>query len=461
MKPSEQAARSTQQGIEQHSAATHTQRAFGTLQATALVMAAMIGTGVFTSLGMQLRTIPSAAAVLVLWIAGGLSSLCGALAYAELGAAYPRSGGEYHLLSVIYSRRLGFVAGVATLVAGLAAPIAVSAVAFSKYMQHFVHMPPVVLSVGAVLAATLLHSIHVRTGAALHSGITYFNVGLIVVFIGAAFVFGASGESAPTVNAALHIIPNASDFSLMLSPFYAIAFVYVSYSYLGWNSSVYILDEVRTPQRTLPRSVISGVLLVTVLYVALNYAFLRSAPLEVLSGKVDVGHYVASALFGERGAVLMSALISLALFASVSSYVVMGPRIWKVMGDDYVLFRPAARTNHQGIPIVAFWLQAVIALIMVLTATFEAILVYAGFILSVFNILAVFGVFLLRQRHPKGERPYKAFGYPVTPMVFVLVSTWMVLYGVVERPVESACVIGTLALAYILSWWNERKRAQY
>jgi APA family basic amino acid/polyamine antiporter len=427
-------------------------RIFGTPQATALVMAAMIGTGVFTSLGLQVQSIPSTSAVLLLWVLGGVSSLCGALAYAELGAAHPRSGGEYHLLATAYTSTLGFIAGVATLIAGLAAPMAVSAVAFSKYMHNLVPLPSPVYIVGVIVLTTILHSVNVRVGAVLHSGITYFNVALMLVFIIAALVIDVPNVPPPM------LVPTADDLRFMLSPSYAVAFVFVVYAYLGWNTSVYIIDELHEPQQTLPRSVIIGVLAVTVLYVVLNYAFLNVASLADLSGKVDVGYIAARGIVGEQAAVLMSTLIALALFASVSSYTVLSPRVWRVMGEDYgtnyALLRLAARTNVRGVPTPAFWLQAALALGIALSSTFDAILIYTGILLTAFNMLAVLGVIVLRVRHPELPRPYRAWGYPLTPVVFALVSLWMIGYSVLERPWESLWVALTFVGGYALNARN-------
>jgi basic amino acid/polyamine antiporter, APA family len=435
-------------------------RVFGYPAATALIIAAMVGTGVFTSLGLQVKAIPSTSAVLMLWVLGGIASLCGALSYAELGATLPRSGGEYHLLSKIYNPTLGFIAGVGSIIAGLAAPVAVAAVAFGKYggnvLGAWIPLPPetlgTVMAVGVVLAVTVLHSWNIRLGALLHSGITFFNIALILAFIFAAFLWGKNADVA--------VLPRAADIGLMLSPSYAVSFVYVIYAYLGWNSSVYVIDEIQNPQKTLPRSVLSGVAVVTILYLLLNYAFLRTAPIQAFAGKVDVGNFSAIALLGQQGSVVMNALIALALLATVSSYTVLAPRVWKVMGDDYPLFRKASVLAPNGAPRLAFLLQAALAIVMILTSTFDAILIYAGFILNVFNCLAVIGVIILRRKMPDAPRPYKAWGYPVTPLIFAAISLWMIVLVVRERPVESGFVVLTFALGYILSRWNVRRSEQ-
>lgn len=437
-------------------------RVFGYPEATSLIIAAMVGTGVFTSLGFQVQAIPSSSAILLLWVLGGIASLCGALSYAELGAALPRSGGEYHLLSSVYSPTLGFIAGLGSIVAGIAAPVAVAAVAFGKYAGNVmsVWISPAVLSpitlgtvlaVGVIILVTIVHSSHIRLGALLHSGVTYFNLALICSFIGIALVWGKETN--------VRILPQASDLNFILSPSYAVSFVYVVYAYLGWNSSIYVLDEVQNPQKTLPRSVLSGVAIVTGLYLLLNYSFLRTAPMLEFAGKVDVGNYAATSLLGNVGGLVMNGLIALALLATVSSYTVLAPRVWKVMGDDYPLLKPASLLAPNGAPRRAFLLQAAISILMVLTSTFDAILVYAGFILNVFNCLAVVGVIVLRRKMPLAThpRPYKAWGYPLTPLVFAAISFWMIVLVVRERPVESGFVLLTFALGYALSAWNNKR----
>jgi basic amino acid/polyamine antiporter, APA family len=449
---------SSAQATSQPSAQSSVHRTFGYAHATALVIAAMIGTGVFTSLGMQLSTIPSVSAVLLLWVLGGLSSVCGALCYAELGAAYPRSGGEYHLLSIIYSPRLGFVAGVGSIIAGLAAPVAASAVAFSRYVHNLVAVPEWAAVVGVIVVTTLVHSINTRLGARLHSWITYFNIVLILAFVVAAFALAPFSSVSTALQGLPQLAFTANDVALVLSPSYAIAFVFVSYAYLGWNTSVYVIDEVREP-------VITGVLVVMVLYVLLNAAFLTTASIGQLAGNIDVGYVAAQQILPRSGAILMSALIALALLASISAYTVLAPRIWSVLSEDFSkqfsmlrFFAPDA--NSAGQPQAAshraFWAQALLAAAIALSSTFDAILIYAGFILGLFNCLAVLGVIILRRREPSRPRPYKVWGYPLTPLVFVIIAAWMTLYGVTERPKESLFVVLTFAAIYGVSFLGKK-----
>jgi APA family basic amino acid/polyamine antiporter len=429
-------------------------KVFGYVGSTSLIIASMIGTGVFTSLGMQIQSISSVSAVLLLWVLGGISSLAGALCYAELGAAHPRSGGEYHLLRVIYHPALGFLAGVTTLIAGLAAPVALSATAFAAYARNILPFlpegfPSEILSVGIILGSTALHSWSARLGVRLHSGITGVNIALILIFI----LFAAFFPSVPPPA----VLPDGEALQQMVSADYAVAFVFVAYAYLGWNTSVYIIDELREPQKILPRSVITGVLAVTALYALLNYSFLRAAPVSELSGKIDVGYVAAKGILGETGGAYMSALIALALVGSVSSYIVLAPRVWRAMGQDYSLLKFAAGDEESGIPKTVFWIQAAVAVAIVVTSSFEAILTFAGLLLTLYNLLAVVGVIVLRVRRPELPRPYKAWGYPATPILFAAIALWMIFYVAYRRPLISLFGLLTVAAAFALQIIQRRK----
>jgi APA family basic amino acid/polyamine antiporter len=231
----------------------------------------------------------------------------------------------------------------------------------------------------------------------------------------------------------------------VLSPGFAIGLLWVSFAYTGWNAGVYVAGEVKDPAKTLPRALVAGTLLVTVLYVALNVVFLASAPLAALAGKVEVGHEAALHLFGEGGARVMSAIIGLGLVSTVAAISITGPRIYEAVGRDVPRLAFLAKRSAKGGPVYAVLAQTVLALVMMLSARFEDLLIYTGFTLSIFGGLAVFSVVLLRRR---GDipTPYRMPGYPVTPLLYVALMCWMVIAGVVERPVTAAAGLGTLLL---------------
>ena len=403
--------------------------------AAALVVANMIGTGVFTSLGFQLVDIQNSWSIVALWVLGGVMALVGALCYAEVGSAYPRSGGEYIFLSRLYHPMLGYLAGWVSLFVGFAAPVALAAMAMGAYLSNVVSLPPVWLALGVILLVSGIHSFNLRTSSRFQSAATWFKVLLIAFLIGAGVVLASEAT--------------ALDFSgswarEMATPEFAIAFVYVSYSYTGWNAAAYIMDEVDRPRINLPRALVQGTLLVTVLYVLLQLVFLKHGSLGSLQGELDVGHVFASNVFGPRGATLINLLIAFFLISSVSAMVWVGPRVSMAMGEDHRLWGFLRRKNPGGIPVSAIWFQAGISMAYVLTGTFESILLYCGFILQLSSALTVAGVFVLRRRKEAPER-YRAPWHPVLPLFFILLSVWILGYLLANQPVES--LMGLLILA--------------
>jgi APA family basic amino acid/polyamine antiporter len=229
-----------------------------------------------------------------------------------------------------------------------------------------------------------------------------------------------------------------------------VALVYVSFAYSGWNGAVYLAGEVRSPSRTLPRALLAGTAVVAVLYLALNAVFLASAPPGELAGVVEIGHVAATRLLGPGAGRALSALVALALAASVSAMLMAGPRVSAAMGQDYPALAPLARRTRHGGPAVAVGVQAAIATAMIATSSFGTLLVYVGFTLSLVAGLAVLGVFVLRRREPDLPRPVRTRGYPATPLVFVLLSAWMTAHALAERPGAALSGLATIAAALAL-----------
>jgi APA family basic amino acid/polyamine antiporter len=418
------------------------ERRIGAGAATAVVVAGMIGTGVFTTTGLLVRDLGSPLAVLAAWAVGGLLALCGALTYAELGVALPRNGGEYQLLGRIYHPALGFAAGAISLVVGFSAPLAASALAFGHYLAALVPgVAPPVAAVVLVAALAVPHALHARLGGRLQAAVTALELALIAVFVVAGAAHGDGGRllerAAPPGTAG-----GAGAF--------AVALVYVSYAYSGWNGAIYLAGEVKAPSRTLPRALLAGTAGVTILYLALNAVFLASAPPGELAGVVEVGHVAAARLLGPGAGRALSALVALALAASVSAMLMAGPRVSAAMGRDYPALAPLARRTRQGGPATAVGVQAAVAVAMIATSSFGTLLVYAGFTLSLVAGLAVLGVLVLRRREPDLPRPVRTWGYPATPLVFVLLSAWMIVRALAERPGAALAGLATLAAALAL-----------
>jgi APA family basic amino acid/polyamine antiporter len=414
-------------------------RRFGVLTATALVVANMVGTGVFATTGVILDDVPSAPAMLACWLVAGLAAFSGALAYAELGAAMPCSGGEYYFLSRLFHPALGFVAAWSSLIVGFSAPLAAIAIVFDEYLRAVVPMPP--LLTGALLVITLsaVNAWRVSAGAGVQNLFTIAKVVLIVGFIvvGLAFVDSARLSAAER--------PFGES---VTSPGFAVALLEISFAYTGWNAAAYVAGEVREPARVLPVALGLGTLLVTVLYIGLNAVFLAAAPLSELTGQVAVAQVAAVHLWGERGGAVVSVIIAAGLLSTANAIVVTGPRVYEAVGKDLRRLSWLARRRRQGGPRAAIALQALVALAM-MSAPFENLLFYIGFTLSIFAALTVLGVYRLRRRADL-PRPYQMPGYPVTPALFVALAVWMAIHGVIERPLSALAGLGTVLLGWLV-----------
>ena len=415
----------------------------GVPTATAFVIAAMIGTGVFTTLGFQVADIRSTSAVMMLWFVGGVIALCGALTYGELGAALPRSGGEYNILTRVYAPSLGFLAGWVSATVGFAGPAALAAMALASYTDAILPgVPENHVAAGTVLTLSLLHASSLKAGTALQNILTGLKIVLILVFVGAAFTV----EDAQAV----FLVPQGADLRAMTGSAFAVALVFVAYAYTGWNSAIYIVGELDSPSRTLPRSLLLGTAVVTVLYVLLNYAFLYTVPMSELAGQVEVGFLAGARIFGEAGGRITASIIVALLASTVSAYVFLGPRILAVMGEDVPALAWLSRRSRRGLPVNAFVFQLVLALGFIYTSTFDQVLVYASILLITISTLAVAGVYVLRYTEPDLPRPYRTWGYPLTPAVYLAVSVWTLTFVMINRAFESLVGMGILAAGLAL-----------
>lgn len=410
----------------------------GAFTATAIAVADMVGIGVFTSLGFQVQDIQSAFSVLMLWVVGGVVALCGALSYGELAAALPRSGGEYNFLSRIYHPAIGFMAGWLSATFGFAAPIALAAMAFGAYFNGVAPgvASPLVLGLAVAWLVGLVHLTGVRHGSMFQNISTILKVALIVGFIVAGFTFG---EAQP-----ISFAPSGADLHHIAAAPFAIGLVFVMYSYSGWNASTYIIGEVHDPQRTVPRSLLAATSIVLILYVGLNAVFLYTTPMAEMAGQVEVALVAGKHIFGDSGGRIVGALICAGLIATISAMTWIGPRVTKVMGEDLPALRVFARETRNGVPAPALLLQLTIVTLLILTQSFEAVLEYIQFSLTLSSFMAVLGVMVLRRTRPDLAPPYRTWGYPVTPLIFLGVTLFMMIYLIIERPLESLAGLATL-----------------
>ena len=424
---------------------------------TAIVIANMVGTGVFTSLGFQLLDIQSGFVILLLWALGGLIAVSGAMTYAELGAAFPRSGGEYNFLSEIYHPAVGFVGGWTSVTIGFAGPSALAAMTFAAYATSIFEVAPSAwlergLAVGLVAILTVVHAGSRRNSGGVQIVFTALKVMVIIGFCLAAVLF-------IDVPQPVSFLPSTGDARLLTSSGFAISLIYVSYAYTGWNAATYLSSELENPQRTLPGILLSGTLVVTLLYVALNFVFLYAAPIAELRGQVEVGLIAAKAAFGDVGGRFAGVVLAMLLISTVSAMLMAGPRVLQVMGQDFRALRLSARLNDDGIPSTAIYIQSVLAILFILTSSFESVLLFAGFTLALNSFVTVLGVFVLRWRQPDRERPYRTFLYPLPPLIYLAVMGWTLWFVLVSRPVEGLFGLGVIASGLVV-YWLLRNRQQ-
>jgi APA family basic amino acid/polyamine antiporter len=407
--------------------------------AVSVVIANMVGTGVFTSLGFQLLDIQSVSLILLLWIVGGIIALCGALTYAELGAQLPRSGGEYHFLSQLYHPGLGFVSGWISITVGFAAPIALAAMTFGAYLGAAVGGVNQTLAAALLVGALgFLHCYSRATSGKTQVLFTALKVILIVVFSVAALI-------ASDYPVALPSLPAAGDLTSFKSGAFAVALIYVNYAYTGWNSATYLIDELEDPTRRLPRVLFVGTLAVMGFYLLLNFVFLSVAPIEALQGQLEIGVIAAQYAFGATGGQLMGLMLSLLLISTVSAMLMAGPRVLLVIGQDFPTFGWLAKTNASGMPFIAILSVVSLSMVLVLTSSFESVLVFSGFVLSLNTLLTVGGVFRLRALGLLNAERYQTWGYPVTPLLYLGLTLWTLIYILIQRPTEG--LMGLLVVA--------------
>jgi APA family basic amino acid/polyamine antiporter len=352
------------------------------------------------------------------------------LSYAELGAALPHNGGEYHFLRRLMHPLVAFLSAWVSLIVGFAAPLAALALGFGSYFAVFVPSAPPWLSGGAlVLVLSGLHVWRVSVGARVQNILTVGKAALIVGFVVAGIARGSLGLlQAPPAKPLLGAIG---------SPGFAVGLLLVSFAYTGWNAAAYVAGEVEQPTRVLPRALLLGTGTVMLLYLALNVVFLMAAPLGELSGKVAVGHVAAERLLGSFGGKLVSAVIAVGLVSTIGALIVTGPRVYEAVGHDVPRLAWLGGRTAEGGPTLAIGLQTGLALAMMASAGFEALLTYVGFSIAAFSAVSVACVFLLRRRHDL-ELPFRAPGYPLTPLFYIALMTWMVVDGVRERPIVAA-----------------------
>ena len=393
---------------------------FGFFSLVCLIIANMIGAGIFTTSGFALGDLGSANRVMAAWVVGGVIALCGAISYGGLVRRMTESGGEYLFLSRVIHPVAGFIAGWVSLLAGFTGAIAFAALAFETYAfpMRPDWMPAGSAAVAMVALAALLHGVRVRTGAMFQNSVVVLKVLMIAGFLlFACYVATTQGMAAAP--------PPAMPFSLAA---FAGSLVWISLSYSGFNAAVYVAGEAKDAQRNAPRALLVGTAVVTVLYIALNAAFVYLPPFEAVVGKEDVAAAAAEAIGGQPAALFIRVITVIALVTSVFSLVMAGPRVYARMADDGV-FPKFFRFGGAGAPTTAIAGQAALAILLILMSDLRGLLGYLGFTLSISAALSVASLFVIARR--EGRQAAAVWGYPFTPLFYVLVT--LILAGIAGR----------------------------
>lgn len=442
------------------------ERKLGLFPATNIVVANMIGAGIFTTSGLLMAELHNPLLMVTLWGVGGIIALCGALSYGELGAAMPGAGGEYLFLSRLYSPIYGFLSGWVSFIVGFSAPIAASALGFSEYFTRAVpglgnwlqangfmglEITKKTLAVAVILIFTFIHYRGIKYGARIQNALTILKILLIVVLLAGGF---ASGKG------------DFSNFHKGGSPGSGLAgwktiglsLMWIMFSYSGWNASTYLGAEIKNPRKNLPGSLIYGTFIVMALYIGINILYVYGIEPKSMEGVISVGGLVMGNLFGKSAEVLFSILISFALFSSLSAFIIIGPRVYYSMAKDGLFFKMAGRIHKRfQVPSNSILLQALIAVILVLSGTFEQVLTYMGFALGIFPVLAVIGIWKLRKTQPDALR---IKGFPIPQIIYITAGIMILVLSFMESPLESSIAILTVVVgvpAYFLFKRNSKK----
>jgi len=408
-----------------------------------LVVASVVGSGIFLTPGAIAERLPHPGLILAVWVAGGLLSLAGALANAELGAAYPHAGGDYVYLREAFHPLAGFLAGWFSFFGIFAGTVATLAAGFAEALVPLVSLPggaAVPIALVTVLLCSWLNAVGVRYGARANNVTGWVKVGVLGFFVLFAPLSGR-GDLAhlqPLVHGFLSAAPPLA-FALALSP--------VLFSYLGWNAVVYVASELRDPGRNIPRSLFIGLGICAALYLALNAAYLYAAPVSELSGAVNGGELAAGVILGERGAGLVASFVLISILGTLSATILVGPRIAYAMALDQLFVRWADRVHEtRATPTGAIWLQAAVAGALVLALrSFPSALDFTTFGIVLATMADTLALFALRRRQPGRPRPYRTWGYPWVPLAYLVANAAIAAGLLVGRPREAGIALLVLA----------------
>ncbi|MDR0658899.1 MAG: amino acid permease [Mediterranea sp.] len=417
----------------------------GVFTGISIVVANMIGTGVFTTLGFQLEKLNNTAVILTLWVFGGILALSGAFSYTEVGTFIRKSGGEYTFLSHIYCPVIGYLSGWISLTVGFAAPIALGVIAFTAYFPLHTSYPKVI-AIALLIVVTCFHCRNLKVSSGFQNIFTLFKIALIVSMLCIGIFMPSNGGSP---------ISLGQDYCTeLISTAFAVSLIYVSYSYSGWNAAAYITEEFKNPVKALPVALIGGTVIVTVFYTLLQYVFLKHVPVSALTGRLNVGAITMEHILGESVAPVFGGAISLLLISGISAMVWIGSRVTASIASEYRLWS-FFQQKENSVPVRALVLQGIISAFLIITGTFEQIMIYCGVLLSISSLLVVAGVFVLRYKNKQGYT-FRTPLFPLFQIIFILASLWMIVFAFLNETKET--LLGLLNLGFGLITYAISKR---
>jgi len=429
-------------------------RALTLFDMTMIAIGASIGSGIFLTPALIANALPSPMWILAVWMAGGIMALCGALTYAELGAMMPRAGGLYVFLSEAYGGLFGFLFGWAYFLVVNTGGLAALAVAFSTYFGYFIPLSPfgtTAVAISGITLVTILNILGVKAGGVFSDVFTVLKLFGILVLIGAGFGLGSSST---TDFAQPLMLPSDQVGSAL-----ALAMVSVMWSYGGWQHATFTASEAINPQRTVPRALIVGSIVIMIVYLLANVAYMYLLPVSSIASSERVAADAMNVVLGGVGGSFIALTIFISTFGTTGIYTLTAPRIYYAMANDGVFFKRVAEVHPRyRTPAYSILFQSIWAVVLILFwGTYESLISYVVFTDWIFFGLAAATVFVFRKRMPNAERPYKTLWYPVPPLLFIGVALWFVGNTLVGKPMESWVGLGFLALGVpVYYFWKKR-----
>lgn len=450
-------------------------RKLGLFDAVMLIVGNMIGIGIFVTTGEIARSLPSPGGILLIWILGGLIALAGALSCAELGASLPYSGGDYIYLREAYGSLVGFLSGWSSFLVTFSGSIALLAVVFTAFMGFFFPVLsqdhvlfsieifgfPVrfsmahLFSILVVLALSAIHIVGVGMGTLVQNVLTMLKIGALlgIILLGVIVGEGSVDHFSPFFD--LDKIGNLSAFGF--------AFIPVIFTYAGWNAVTYMAGEVQQPEKNLPRALLGSNLLVILLYLAINAVYFYAVPVEKMQGAIRVSEVATTALFGYQTSAWITAMITVSILGALNVTVMIGPRIYFAMAQDGLFFQSLNRVHPRfDTPANAIIVQALWSCVLIFTGTFGFLLNYVSVIIVVFSTLTVGALLVLRATRPDLQRPYKIWGHPWVPLLFIVANLGIALATLREKPLDALAglVIVALGIPAYFFWQNRLKKTK-